>query len=80
MNVNEPFFVVAVGPIASGDQASAITAELTIAGFAARVRRQEAGDYVITLGPYRESEARRAAVYVKSRFGQGLPVALTPVR
>lgn len=80
VNVNEPFVAVAVGPIASGEQASAITADLTIAGFAARVQRQEAGGYVITLGPYRESEARRAAAYVTSRFGQGLPVVLTPVR
>ncbi len=80
VNVNEPFFVVAVGPIASGERASAITAELTIAGFAARVRQQEAGGYVITLGPYRESEARRAAAYVRSRFGQALPVTLTPAQ
>lgn len=73
LNVNEPFFVVAVGPIASGDQASAITAELTIAGFAARVQRQEAGGYVITLGPYRESEARRAAVMSSPASGKVCP-------
>ncbi len=80
VNVNEPFFVVAVGPIASGERASAIIAELTVAGFSARASRQDGGSYLITLGPYRESEAKRAAAYVKSRFGEALPVVLTPAR
>jgi hypothetical protein len=68
---------VVIGPVASSDQASAITGELTLAGYAARLRRQGAGSYVITLGPYRQSEAARAAGYVRSRFGQ-VAVSLTP--
>ena len=78
VNVNEPFVTVVIGPVASSDQASAITGELTIAGYAARLRRQAAGSYVITLGPYRQSEAARAAGFVRSRFGQNVPVSLTP--
>ena len=79
VNVNEPFVTVVIGPVGSSDRASAITGELTIAGYAARLRRQAAGSYVITLGPYRQSEAARAAGYVRSRFGASIPVALSPV-
>jgi cell division protein FtsN len=78
LDANEPFFTVAVGPISSGDLASTISAELTIAGFSARVQRQGVGSYLITLGPYRQSEARRAADYVRSRFGRDVPIALAP--
>lgn len=77
---DEPFFTVAVGPIASGERASAIGAELTVAGFAARVQRQGAGSYIIIVGPYRQSEARRAADHVRATFGQSVPIALAPVR
>lgn len=79
MNVNEPFVTVVIGPVASSEQASAITGELTIAGYSARLRRQSAGSYMITLGPYRQSEAARAAGYVRNRFGQNVQVSLTPV-
>src|SRR3990170_2633539 len=61
VNVNEPFVTVVIGPFGSSDRASAITGELTIAGYAARLRREGAGGYVIQLGPYRPSEAARAA-------------------
>jgi len=77
VNPAEPFLTVTIGPISSGERASQIAAELTIAGFSARVQRREGGEFVITLGPYRESEARRAANHVRARFGD-VPVALLP--
>ena len=73
----EPFFTVAIGPISSGDQAATISGELTVAGYSPRVQRQGAGSFVITLGPYRQSEANRAVEYIRSRFGRNLPVAMT---
>jgi cell division protein FtsN len=79
LNVNEPFVTVVIGPFGSSERASAVTGELTISGYAARVRRQGEGSYLITLGPYRKSEAERAAAFVKSRFGANVPVALSPV-
>jgi hypothetical protein len=79
VDVNEPFVTVVIGPFGSSERASAISGELTIAGYATRLRRQAEGSYVITLGPYRRSEATRAAGYVKSRFGAGVPVVLSPV-
>ena len=78
LNVNEPFVTVVIGPFGSSERASAVTGELTISGYAARVRRQGEGSYLITLGPYRKSEAERAAAFVKSRFGANVPVALSP--
>lgn len=78
VNVNEPFVTVVIGPFGSSERASAVTGELTISGYAARVRRQGEGSYLITLGPYRKSEAERAAAFVKSRFGANVPVALSP--
>jgi cell division septation protein DedD len=77
VDVNEPFVTVVIGPFGTNERAAAITGELTIAGYAARLRRQGEGSYVITLGPYRKSEAERAAGFVKSRFGQNVPVSLT---
>jgi len=71
--------MVTLGPIASGERASQIAAELTVAGFSARVQRREEGGYQITLGPYRESEARRAANHVRVRFAD-VPVALVPAQ
>ncbi|HEU5299608.1 MAG TPA: hypothetical protein VFW08_08950, partial [bacterium] len=79
LDPTEPFLTVTVGPIASGERASLIAADLTVAGFSARAQRQSGGAYIILLGPYRVSEARRAANYVRSRFGQEAPVALMPV-
>jgi len=77
VNPAEPFLTVTIGPITSGERASQIAAELTIAGFSARVQRREGGGYLITLGPYRESEAKRAASYVRAQHGD-VPVALLP--
>lgn len=77
LDVNEPFVLIVIGPIAEATRASEIAADLTVAGYAARVSRRESGAHFITLGPYRRSTAEGIVRTVRARLG-GLPVALTP--
>jgi len=79
LNVNEPFVLVQIGPLSDAGRASEIAAELTVAGYAARVSRPGGGSaYYITLGPYRRSVAEEIVRTVRARFGAGLPVVLAP--
>ncbi len=79
LDVNEPFFVITIGPISDANRASEISADLTVAGYAARVSRPAGGsNYFITLGPYRQSVVDAIVKTIKARFGAGLPVAVTP--
>jgi len=76
----EPFFLIQVGPIFNADRAAEIAAELTLAGYAARVSRPVGGNsYVVTLGPYRRSVAEAVVKSIRARYGAALPVALSPV-
>jgi cell division protein FtsN len=78
--VNEPFYLVRIGPISSARRASEIAGQLTLEGFTARVSRAEGGTrYMITLGPHRRSAADTIAKLVASRFGAGVPVAVNRV-
>lgn len=80
LDVNEPFYLVRIGPISSARRASEIAGQLTLAGFAARVSRAEGGTrYMITLGPHRRSAADTIVKLVASRFGAGVPVAVNRV-
>ena len=79
LDVNEPFFVITIGPISDANRASEISADLTVAGYAARVNRPAGGsNYFITLGPYRQSVVDAIVKTIRARFGAGLPVAVTP--
>ncbi len=78
LDVNEPFFMVQIGPISDAARASEIAAELTLGGYAARVNRPAGGSgYFIVLGPYRRSVAEALARTIRTRYG-GLAVAVTP--
>jgi len=79
LDVNEPFFVITIGPISDANRASEIAADLTVAGYAARVSRPGGGSsYFIILGPYRQSVVDTIVKTIRARFGAGLPVAVTP--
>ena len=79
LDVNEPFFLIQIGPISDANRASEIAADLTVAGYAARVSRPGGGSsYFITLGPYRRSVVDTIVKTIRGRFGAGLPVAVTP--
>lgn len=79
LDVNEPFFLIQIGPISDANRASEIAADLTIGGYAARVSRPAGGsNYLITLGPYRQSVVDSIVKTIRARFGAGLPVAVTP--
>lgn len=80
LDVNEPFYLVRIGPMSSARRASEIAGQLTLAGFSARVSRAEGGTrYMITLGPHRRSAADTIVKLVASRFGAGVPVAVNRV-
>jgi cell division protein FtsN len=79
LDVNEPFFLIQIGPISDANRASEIAADLTVAGYAARVSRPGGGsNHFITLGPYRRSVVDTIVKTIRARFGAGLPVAVTP--
>lgn len=79
LDPTEPFLILTVGPVDSAERAAMIAAELTMEGFSARAQRHGGGRYVIVVGPYRATQANRAAAYVRSRFGRQAPVTLSPV-
>lgn len=79
LDVNEPFFLIQIGPLSDANRAAEIAADLTVAGYSARVSRPGGGtSYFITLGPYRRSVVDAIVKSIRSRFGSGLPVAVTP--
>jgi len=78
LDANEPFQIVRVGPIDTASRAAEVAADLTIAGYAARVSRSEGSStYVITLGPYRRSVTETIVRFLASRF-PGLAVSVQP--
>lgn len=80
LDVNEAFFIVLIGPIYDATRASEIAAELTLAGYAAKVSRPAGGSsYMITLGPYRRSVVDAIVKTITARYGRALPVAVSPV-
>lgn len=78
LDVNEPFVVIQIGPLFDAGRASEIAAELTLAGYAARVSRQGGTAFVISLGPYRKSVADEIVKGLKARFGSAAGVVTVP--
>ncbi|MGH2453895.1 MAG: SPOR domain-containing protein [bacterium] len=78
LDANEPFQIVRVGPIDTASRAAEVAADLTIAGYAARVSRSEGSStYVVTLGPYRRSVTETIVRFLRSRF-PGLAISVQP--